>query len=109
MSQQSTVTCFISPGRMPLGPEAGTGRGVNGSAVAESCSPGPSIGAPHRPQNRFSGGLAAPHDGHTDRSGSPQSPQNFIPTKLSAWHREHLMPGLHRVAPGWCVQELSLV
>jgi hypothetical protein len=33
----------------------------------------------------------------------PHSPQNFIPARLSAWHRRHLMPGLYKLAPGWCV------
>src|SRR5271169_5393264 len=103
MSQQRTVTCFISPGRISLGAEAGTGRGVYGSIAAESCSPGPSNGAPHRPQNRFSAGLAAPQDGHADGSGAPHSPQNFIPARLSAWHRKHLMSCLHRVVPAWCM------
>ena len=100
MSQQRTVTCFISPGRIPLGTQAGTGRAVYGSIAAESCSPGLSNGAPHRPQNRFSAGLVAPHDGQAVDSGAPHSPQNFIPAGLSAWHREHRIPGLRRVTPG---------
>jgi hypothetical protein len=87
---------------MPLGTPPGTGRGVYGSGVAELWSPGLSNGAPHRPQNRFSRGLAAPHDGHAECRGVPHSPQNFIPARLSAWHREHLMPGLHKAAPGGC-------
>jgi hypothetical protein len=87
---------------MPLGTPAKTGRGVYGWPVAESSSPGPSSDTPHRPQNRFSGELAAPHDGHADCRGAPHSPQNFIPARLSAWHRKHLMPGLHKLAPARC-------
>jgi len=81
MSQNSTLTCFISPGS--AGRAAGT-------------RPDASSGAPHWPQNRFSGGLAAPHDGHPEASGAPHWPQNLMPAGLSAWHREHLIA----VAPG---------
>jgi hypothetical protein len=79
-----------------------------GSIVTESCSPGLLTGAPHPPQNRFSRGLVAPHDGHAASSGAPHPPQNFIPARLSAWHREHRIPGLRRVTPD-VPQELSLI
>src|SRR5215813_2356672 len=94
MSQNSTVTCFNSPGSgaPPVAGRATVGLGV----LSRSMSP-PSE-APHWPQNRLSGGLAAPHDEHADCRGAPHSPQNFIPAGFSAWHRKHLMPSLDEVA-----------
>jgi hypothetical protein len=74
--------------------------GCEGFGSAESCSPSPSSDAPQRPQNRFSGGLAAPHERHTASSGAPHRPQNFMPAGLSARHREHLKPGLQRQRAG---------
>src|SRR5271167_382347 len=121
MSQNSTVTCFISPGRAVPGAtaRAAAGFGMKGSGATASCRPGRSNGAPHWPQNRCSGGLPAPQDGHGMTNGAPHCPQNFIPAELSpaelspaelspaelspaelspaelsALHRGHLMPSL---------------
>ena len=52
------------------------------------------IGAAHCPQNLFAGGLAAPHDGHTDPKGVAHSPQNFMPAGFSCWQRGHCMQAL---------------
>ena len=64
MSQNSTLTCFISPGSTPRRcrpARARPGRiGLGCSRNPAGASP--SSDAPHWPQNRFSGGLAAPHD-----------------------------------------------
>ena len=50
MSQNSTVTCFISPGRVLTVPEI-WGFGVSAVGAAESCRLVGSRGAPHCPQN----------------------------------------------------------
>src|SRR6516225_8495717 len=84
MSQNNTVTCFISPGSV-----------LPASANALFCGPGVASGAPHWPQNRCSGGLLAPQDGHALPKAAPHCPQNFIPAAWPALHRGHLMPGLH--------------
>jgi|HubBroStandDraft_4_1064222.scaffolds.fasta_scaffold08211_2 hypothetical protein len=95
MSQNNTLTCFISPGRVPTGVRIGA---IRGSGEAEAFRPGLERGAPHCPQNLFSGGLAAPHDRQPAPSGAPHCPQTLAPAGFSAWHREHLIRVLYSVA-----------
>src|SRR5271163_3650736 len=104
MSQNSTVTCFISPGSAVPGAAAlaAAGLGMKGSGATASCRPGRSNGARHWPQNRISVGLSEPQDGHGTPNGAPQCPQDFIPAELSALHRGHLMPSLHGAPETGC-------
>src|SRR5216683_6125910 len=44
--------------------------------------------APQSPQNRFTGGLSAPHLGQRFANCAPQSPQNFLPARFSLPHFE---------------------
>src|SRR6516164_10159011 len=82
MSQNSTVTCFISPGSVlsPSLPSPASGRDLDRTLAGAL----PTSGLPQCPQNLCSGGLSAPHDGQVETSGAPNCPQNFIPVGPSA-------------------------
>ena len=61
---------------------------------------GLTAGAPHEPQNRLPGASSPPHCEQVSVRRLPQSSQKRRPSRFSAWHREHLMPWLHRVTRG---------
>src|ERR1700749_1475263 len=104
MSPNSTVTCFISPGSALPGTATCTAPGfaTKGSGAIPSRRPGRFNGAPHWPQNRCSGGLLEPQDGHSTPKVAPHCPQNFIPAGFSAVHRGHLMPSLRGAPRSGC-------
>src|SRR5215471_20487059 len=101
MSQNSTVTCFISPGRVltPSLPSpasgGGSGRELDGTPARALLT----SGLPQCPQNLWSGGLSAPHDGQVETSRAPHCPQNFIPAGLSAPHRAHFIVVILAASP----------
>jgi hypothetical protein len=74
------LTCFISP-------ECAGAAARLGADSAGSAKPGErsaSIGAAQLPQNLFSGGFAAPQDGHATPNGAAHCPQNRMPAGFSA-------------------------
>src|SRR5215469_16233317 len=101
MSQNSTVTCFISPGMMltprlpPLASGRGSGRELDGTLAGALVT----SRLPQCPQNLCAGGLSAPQDGQVETSSAPQCPQNFIPAAPSAPHCAHFIVVILAASP----------
>jgi hypothetical protein len=97
-SAKRTVTCLRSPSSAALEVrifsarcfgvydcgelDFGSARGVDGTSDL-----------PQPPQNLSLPSFRKPHDGHVEAKDSPHSPQKRRPSRFSAWHRGHCMPG----------------
>src|SRR6516164_11598597 len=103
MSQNSTVTCFISPGMMliPSLSSPASGGGAGGELDGTLAGALLTSGLAQCPQNLCSGGLSAPHDRQVETSGAPHCPQNLIPVGLSAPHCAHFIVVLLAASPLW--------
>src|SRR5437763_340923 len=89
MSANNAVTVFRSPSMSSevRGDSLSSSELAAGKTVAALAAVAASA-VPQSPQNRFAGGLSAPHLGQQLASGAPQSPQNFLPAGLSLPHFE---------------------
>ncbi len=87
-SAKRTVTCLRSPSRAAFDVRIFSARcfGVYESGAANLAVGPVRSGVAQWPQNLFSGGFPAPHDGQTAARGAAHSPQNFMPGGFSCWH-----------------------
>src|SRR5688572_8978590 len=102
-STKSTVTCLRSPLSALAVVRILSARcfGVYASGEAKRGCAGLSSDTAHCPQNLFSGGLPAPHDGQIAISGAAHWPQNRAPEGFSIWHWGHFItPPRERAGQG---------
>src|SRR5215510_6075986 len=100
-SAKSTVTCLRSPSRALLDVRIRSARcfGVYDSGEANRDAAAGGAGAacsaaPQLSQNLLPVSAFAPQLGQTTANVAPHSRQKRAPSRLSAWHRGHFMPGL---------------
>src|SRR6266851_9024537 len=92
MSANSAVIVLRSPSAMVEVPVCSAVTGMSGAFQEDAgdCALPflPENAAPQSLQNRFPGGLSAPHFGQRSPSGEPQSPQNLLSSGFSRPHFE---------------------